>query len=469
MDRQFGGLEVAGIILIGGSLLLSGCANLNSIYREAYLSRNEPSIIIVDAKQRAILTSPRPAAVSDSSGKLQFVESYRAFCAEPSPDVFSVLSQAASASGQFGRDTTSINAALQAAFSNSEAGSTIPRTQTINMLREMMYRTCERYMSGALSKLEFPIQAVRDQRIMVSILAIEQLTGAVTPRPVALLASSNASSGQDMSAAIVRIDDAWQALQAADTKQKQAQSQFDQLEGADPKCSAIKAKLDKNEPLSEDETKKKDLCSTAQAKLTGAQADRKAASDHYDALKSALGSGGNPLSAGSAGQLFSGATAPGIDQAASISAVSGSVERIVQATFAEDEYQLFCLRAMDPSSATDEKIKTACASYLASSVQLNSARLDQQRAEMQSETQALLSVSGSNFDLFWSKVAAQNANTVDSSRLSSLIDTYLKAQRQPLSTKLVRRLSTMKGKSQKGDIKAIFETLPLWLQTELAK
>jgi len=181
------------IVPVGVALVLGGCAN----YIHEVDKVSGAQVISLDAKQRAVLTSERPdtrvVRRADGTREKEFVATYRVFCTEPSPDVFSVLSQALSASGSLGRDAASANAAVQAAFGSTETGSTIPRTQTINMLRELMYRTCERYISGALDELQFPVQAVRDQHLMVSILAIEQLTGVVTPPTVMLTGTANAS------------------------------------------------------------------------------------------------------------------------------------------------------------------------------------------------------------------------------------------------------------------------------------
>jgi ABC-type uncharacterized transport system auxiliary subunit len=125
---------------------LAGCsANHHSIYRHQVVEA--PSLTVVDAKQRAILSA------APKTGKV--AENLR-FCAEPSPDVFAVIAQALSAGGSFGQngDPKTVQAALNAAFSSSEQGSTIPRTQTTNMLREVMYRTCERFISGGISAVE---------------------------------------------------------------------------------------------------------------------------------------------------------------------------------------------------------------------------------------------------------------------------------------------------------------------------
>ena len=96
---------------------LAACtANHNSIYRIRDLSEQGAQVITVDAKQRSLLTALR---LLDAAGKPNGT-AVRAFCAEPSPDVFSVVAQSLSAGGSFGKsaDPTSIQAALNLAFSS---------------------------------------------------------------------------------------------------------------------------------------------------------------------------------------------------------------------------------------------------------------------------------------------------------------------------------------------------------------
>ena len=211
-------LRGCAIALLAGTAACT--ANHHAVFRQTTLGGSDDRIITVDAKQRSILVA---GGGSDSD---------RRFCAEPSPDVFSVVAQALSAGGSFGQgaDPASVEAALNAAFSSSEQGSSIPRTQTINMLRELMYRTCERYLSGGYDALELSVQAIRDQRLMVSILAIEQLTGAVTPRPVLIGASGNASAGAS-SEAIVRLDEARKARDRAAATYTSASTAYDEVNG----------------------------------------------------------------------------------------------------------------------------------------------------------------------------------------------------------------------------------------------
>lgn len=204
------------IVAVATLLWLSACsANNNSIFRTYEVG--DEKIGLIDAKQRAILSNKRKKTTrtdrrttnvdttEPESRKTEVVEEsttveepFTRFCVEPSPDVFTVLSSSLSVSGAFQSDAVSQSVAANLATQISEAGATISRTQTIQTLRELMYRTCERYLNGAINEDEFVTQASRDHRIIVSILAIEQLTNAVRPTPVAITASSKANTAKDV-------------------------------------------------------------------------------------------------------------------------------------------------------------------------------------------------------------------------------------------------------------------------------
>ena len=194
-------------------LMLTGCAELNSIHRHGHLTQTG-QIDFIDAKQRGVFVIPEHKYVHEltknANGKLvkkldkngNYIPiisstSYK-MCSEPAPDVFSVYANSAAAkvaaqkgegfNGSFG-------------MSSAEAGATIERTQVIIMLRESMFRTCERYMNGALDATQMNIQTARDQRMMVATLAIEQLTGVVKRRPTILTSQATtiiADSGKDI-------------------------------------------------------------------------------------------------------------------------------------------------------------------------------------------------------------------------------------------------------------------------------
>jgi hypothetical protein len=172
------------VVLIAVTQLLVGCVEFTHLTRERSLgnwANNDEGtdttgegisgkVFFIDAKQRGI-----------------FVTS-KAVCAEPSPDALSALA----ASGKLDVATpqgTSVGAALSLA---EAAGSIGLRTQSIQLLRDHMYRVCEAYQGGAISRLTYELLHRRFQTTMVAILAIEQLTG-VTKAPTIVLGGNSAA------------------------------------------------------------------------------------------------------------------------------------------------------------------------------------------------------------------------------------------------------------------------------------
>ena len=258
------------------TIFLSGCsANHYSIHRADHLDSDESTIIAVDAKQRFLLSNVNTKTTG---------EKIRRYCSEPSPDVFSTLSQAASGSGSFGQSADqSVNVALQAAFSSSETGATISRTQTVNMLKEMMYRTCERYLNGQIGDLEYPIIAARDQRIMASILAIEQLTGAVLPKPVVIAATGGASTGQSTNDAILSLDSANNKVAEKKNALEKAQKEFAEVDNPEGSCQTLMGKPAAEVTAEADKTKLKN-CTEKKTNKEKAEKELTDAKTHYDKI-----------------------------------------------------------------------------------------------------------------------------------------------------------------------------------------
>lgn len=162
------------------ALLAAGCARINSIYRSQSVPTDEPHVVSIDAKQRAVISNP---GVNGQPLR---------FCSEPPPDVFTALATSLAADASLNKEAGRAAAAKLAA-TISESGATIGRSQTVNILREMMYRTCERFLSGAISVDEFVVQSARDQQLMVQVLAVEQLTGAARAQATALTTVAKAA------------------------------------------------------------------------------------------------------------------------------------------------------------------------------------------------------------------------------------------------------------------------------------
>ena len=274
-------------------------------------------VIFVGAKQRGVITN----VVKSEDG----MNSVLRICSEPPPDVFSAIaaSLAANASPAKGG---AVSVGLSASLSENAA--TIERTQTINILRESMYRTCERYMSGAISKNEFIVQAARDQRAMVAVLAIEQLTGVQKAASTALTTASSAVSGLS--------GDAITTLHKAreDYTNLQAQANAKKKEAVDSKpmgdCNGL------NEDIAEEDKKKK-LMLCEEAKDLQQKADE--AKAHYDILQKAM-TQATVLATNSKGMLSSTGQ---INQMSAPKHIADKVVEIVENVGNFDEIEMSCV------------------------------------------------------------------------------------------------------------------------------
>jgi hypothetical protein len=182
-------------------LSLGGCANY--IFRSFDIDSGES--LSLDAKQRLVLATYK----GGKSGNRKIV------CAEPSPDAFSASSASAAASaaftfptllpgGQTGTDggqpkTTSGSGGIAAARGES-AASIGMRTQTIQLLRDGLYRACEAYMNGAIDQHQYNIILLNIDKLMVTLLGIDAIGGTPKAPAVSIVAAApqvNTSSNKD--------------------------------------------------------------------------------------------------------------------------------------------------------------------------------------------------------------------------------------------------------------------------------
>lgn len=168
---------------------VGGCTtvgNMTSIYRSPDLTDGES--MVMDAEQWAVLNIPEHDADGNITGE-------QVVCAMPSPDAMA----AAAASGSFSGEAQGASAG--GALSIGESTTSIGlRTQSIQLLRDALYRMCEANANGGLDQIEYGIMMRRFQTNMIAILAIEQLTGAVVAPPTAV----SAQGGATMMDSIVR-------------------------------------------------------------------------------------------------------------------------------------------------------------------------------------------------------------------------------------------------------------------------
>ena len=193
---------------------MQGCASLNTYHNRDVLNPAKPGTTSVDAKQRFLLYAQDP----NNPGRL-------VYCAEPSPDAFSAFSASLDASA---KKAEVLTAAFKATSSES-AGTIGIRTQSIQLLRDAMYRSCEGYLAGALTPGQYSVLQSSYQKSMVTLVAIEQLTQAVRPGQVILNAASSLTASQGAVALKKDIDssgDRLSALKANAEKAEKARGAF---------------------------------------------------------------------------------------------------------------------------------------------------------------------------------------------------------------------------------------------------
>jgi hypothetical protein len=410
--------------LLALALLMAACsANHKSIYRHEALAPG-PSITLTDAKQRAIL------ATGNTPGT-------RRFCAEPSPDVFAVIAQSLSVGGVFGQqaDPKAIELALNAAFASSEQASTIPRTQTINMLRELMFRTCERYMNGGISSLELPLQAIRDQRLMVSILAIEQLTGVAASKAVALGAAAEATAGASAAGGMAILDKARSAVKTTAATREDADKAYKlkvkaKVDGADKEfeaCVALDgAQTDEaKQALPKEVTDKSKDCEKLKGALDKATAEHEDAKAYYDKQAKLANASGVPVSASTS--LMTPVIADGLSKTVNGSTVDLSkvVFDIVDLNFKQDEFLFLCLKTLshsfpDKDKEIENQMRVTCLDYVKATVKSEQARVDLRSAELSLQIKRLTAGTDDQFEAFWKAISDDGGAMIDPMKYQSV-------------------------------------------------
>lgn len=333
------------------ALTLGGCANFNSISRTQSIPAQNKSgrVVTVDAKQRHLLLS------RDENGNLRT-------CAEAAPDVFSAFATSVSARGD--------SSGGQFGLSSAETAATIERTQTINMLRESFFRTCERYLSDAIDKNQFIIQAARDQRAMTTFLAIEQLTGALRPKSTILPPGGTAASVLSGEQAAKLIRDYDQRLEETKTAAEAAKQAVE--DAADKECSTDTSNADAN-------ASECDALKLEQQEAEKAQMEAQEALDNITEIAKDL------ISAGTAGttagtSLQGGEVDTGSFNAATVAATGSFVVELVKLSNI-NEPLMFCLAHLNDRSRVGDsnlnRLTVGCLEILANQAARDQAKLAQ--------------------------------------------------------------------------------------------
>lgn len=213
------------------AILASACQNMQALVRHESLP-SSGGALLVDARSRAILSGHEPTHHPPSAAP---AERDRIVCAEPSPDALSALA--------FGAGGTARQEGVGEAsgsLSVSESAASIGlRTQSIQLLRDGMYRLCEGYMNGAITASQYVILWNRYQEMMLGLVAIEQLTGAMRAPATSIGSEALALSAQ----AQQTLEVAQRRLAQLQTDKTNAHARLATLQAADRNPAASAAEL----------------------------------------------------------------------------------------------------------------------------------------------------------------------------------------------------------------------------------
>lgn len=200
---------------------LAGCGNFHSVYRD--FDVDDGSGAMVDIKQRAVIASKHKTTEKNVTKEKTVV------CAEPSPDALSAYAAELAAEGSVPEN---VKTAFSAAFQESSAFVGL-RTQTIQLLRDSLYRLCEGYMSGALEEIEYQNLFRHYQKYMVALLAIEQLTATVRPPTVMVNTEGLAETAKSVSVMreeLSKLDEKISSLQEENNRLNEEKGKKETLE-----------------------------------------------------------------------------------------------------------------------------------------------------------------------------------------------------------------------------------------------
>lgn len=341
-------------------LALTGCANVNSVYRPIYAAEGQGALI--DVKQRAILVGKREV---NGAGEVYTGNAPRQFviCAEPSPDAMSAyagefagrlaLSPVGGATGK------SESLAIQGAMREAAVYVGL-RTPSVQLLRDAMYRVCEAYSNGGIDSAQYELLMRRYQRHIVALAAIEQLTQATRVPPVMLTSEGSVGGDRHLAEWMEEIT-RQQGLQAkqqstADTeaaKVKDAANAVTEAQQAlkkDPNDAAAQKKLKDGE--------------VAQRK---AEAAKKTADEEVKRAKARIQSLESHMVGGSS---LGGRTAADVAEAAGgvspehLQAVAGVVQTIALNVLDTDDTQAMCFAVLSASEKQHDALIRMCSAQM---------------------------------------------------------------------------------------------------------
>jgi hypothetical protein len=163
-----------------GALALACAACDGTIFKTFNLKQGES--LSIDARQRLVFVGDRD--VLDGAGRATG-RKVQVVCTEPSPDAIVAKAAAIAASAT----SPQIAAALSGSFTESAASIGV-RTPTIQLLRDGLFRACEAYMNGILTRQDYHVILFNYDRIMAALLIVEAAAGFQTQPNISITAGT---------------------------------------------------------------------------------------------------------------------------------------------------------------------------------------------------------------------------------------------------------------------------------------
>lgn len=216
------------------SVISTGCGNWDAVYRKHNFSDGNSAI--TDIKSRAIIASVNEQS-KISKEDSAYSKSIK-ICAEPSPDAITAYAAELAAKVQKGDD---LSGGLTGAYQGS-AGFTGQRTQTVQLLRDQLYRLCEANLNGWLRPAEYEMLLSRNQRYTLALMAIENLTDVIRPPAIILETSGRAGLSSDSAETEKKLATLKTRKLELESKENKTQEETEEIE----KITNEIAKLEKN-------------------------------------------------------------------------------------------------------------------------------------------------------------------------------------------------------------------------------
>lgn len=177
---------------IAVALVLIGCANMQTVGRKTYLSGETVTRHYDEQRNETGSTSKTAIGVAIHLDAQQraIIQAGARYCAEPSPDAMAAYAASLGLGGTLSdSEIASASTALSSAVANIGL-----RTQSIQLMRDALYRLCEAVNNDQITKSDMAMLLRRSQDLTAVVVAVEQLTGAVVAQQAVLSAGSQATA-----------------------------------------------------------------------------------------------------------------------------------------------------------------------------------------------------------------------------------------------------------------------------------